>query len=246
MVHPSALDEVAARYRDAELLLLDSVFPFAMQRRLRASTGARILVGGHNALQHVLRGPADYALVGPARSTILTAVDAIKRGEPGLAPGLWFRRADGVLDCGPPAPDRRPAEEVLPFTPDFSGWDYLGPPRLEGSNLRVPAVVAELGCVWNRSALGGAGVFADVKPRPPVTEMSASARAELTRAFVSREGGCTFCTFRYQPRRGHQADRAIDLVLEQIRVLVALGARGVSLQTEHPLPLLAGVLDGLE
>ncbi|MCO4770362.1 MAG: hypothetical protein KDA24_10060 [Deltaproteobacteria bacterium] len=244
LVHPSAIEEAAQRYGDCDLLLLDSIFPFALQRRLMLHTAAPILVGGHNALQHLLRGPARYALVGPARSTLLAAIEAIENGALDEAPGLWFER-DGALHCGPPAPDRRPADEVLPFTPDLD-WDYLGPPRASGSNLRIPSVVAELGCVWNRSTLRSEPFYDGVSPRLPDAELSPAAAAALQSQFVAREGGCTFCTFRYQPRRGHRVERAISLVVEQVRVLTSQGALGVSLQTEHPLPLLVPLLDALE
>lgn len=242
LVHPTALDQLGPHLEGAELLLLDSIFPFALQRRLRALSDAPLLVGGHNALQHALRGPTDYALVGAARSTLLPAVEAIASGRPEAAAGLVWKEAE-VLRAGPPAPDRRPADEVLPFTPDLD-WDYVGPPRAAGSNLRIPSVVAELGCVWNRTALRQER-YVGVAPRLPSVEADASARAVLE-AFVDREGGCTFCTFRFQPRRGHRLDRAVDLAVTQIRTLLALGATGTSLQTEHPLPLLVPLLDALD
>jgi hypothetical protein len=244
LVHPSALADVAARHADADLFLLDSVFPFALQRTLRQRTAAPLLVGGHNALQHALRGPAEYALVGPARSTLPRAVLAIAAGTPERAPGLWFRRPDGTLDTGPPPPDRSPADEIAPFTP-WLEWEYAGPPRAAGSNVRVPSVVAELGCVWNRTALGGA-FYGDTAPRLPDVVMTEDARARIQAGFVDREGGCTFCTFRYQRLAGHRPARAVQLVVDQVRVLVAAGARGVSLQTEHPLPLLPPLLDALD
>lgn len=244
LVHPSGVIAAAERYSDADLFLLDSIFPFALQRDLQEASGVPILVGGHNALQHALRGPADFALVGAARSTLPAAVDAIGAGTPELAAGLWFRGADGVVHCGPPAPDPRPEDEVLPFEPDLD-WEYLGPPRAEGSNLRVPSVIAEFGCVWNRSALRSQTFYAGVKPRAPDLPLSEMARAQIVQRFVSKEGGCTFCTFRYQPRRGHRANRTVELVVAQIQALVRLGAHGVSLQTEHPLPLLAPLLDAL-
>jgi len=241
LVHPTALREAAVRYGDADLLILDSIFPFALVRALRTDTARPVLVGGHNALQHVLRGPADFALVGPARRTLPAAVQAIADGAPKTAAGLWFRDAVGSLRCGPPGPDPRPGEEVLPFRPDLQ-WDYLGPPRADGSNLRIPSVVAEFGCVWNRTALGSNSFYSGTAPRLPDTPMTDEARARLQAEFVTQEGGCTFCTFRYQPRRGHKADHTVALVLTQIQALIALGARGISLQTENPLPLLPALL----
>ncbi len=245
LVHPSALDEAAARYADADLLLLDSIFPFAMIRRLARSTDARIVVGGHNALQHALRGPADLVLVGAARQTLPLLVRGLdEQTDLAALPGLWFRTPDGTLDCGPPAPRTSPAEQITPFTPDLH-WEYLGPPRAPDSNLRVPSVVAELGCVWNRSALQADSYYGGVESRSPDIEATPRARARLDSQFVAREGGCTFCTFRYQQRRGHQTERTIELVLAQARVLVDAGARGLSLQTEHPLPWLGDLLDAL-
>lgn len=241
LVHPSALDRLGPHLDGADLLLLDSVFPFALQRRLADLTDAPTLVGGHNALQHALRGPATFALVGAARSTLLPAIEAIAAGTPSRAPGLVWRE-EGELRAGPPAPDRRPADEVLPFTPHLA-WDYVGPPRAEGSNLRIPSVVAELGCVWNKTALRD-DVYGATRPRRPRIEADAAARAVLD-AMVQQEGGCTFCTFRFQPRRGHRLDATVELVTEQLRVLAELGADGASLQTEHPLPLLVPLLDAL-
>jgi len=244
LVHPSALDEAVVRFGDADLLLLDSIFPFALIRRLAQSTDARIVVGGHNALQHVLRGPAELALVGAARQTLPRLVRGLEDGTP-LAelPGLWFRAPDGTLDCGPSVPRTTPAEQVRPFTPDLH-WEYLGPPRAPGSNLRVPSVVAELGCVWNRSALGGGSFYDGVEARRPDIDATPRATARLDDEFVGREGGCTFCTFRYLRGRD-QTQPTIELVLDQARVLVDAGARGLSLQTEHPLPWLGELLDAL-
>ncbi len=245
LVHPSALDEAAARYGDADLLLLDSIFPFAMVRRLMEATSARVVVGGHNALQHVLRGPATMALVGAARRTLPPLVRGLEHGAPlNSLPGLWFRTPDGALDCGPAPARTSPSAEVTPFTPHLD-WDYLGPPRAPASNLRVPSVVAELGCVWNRTALGPGGFYDGVLARAPQIEATPAAQARLDRDFVAREGGCTFCTFRFQERRGHGSAASIDLVLAQARVLLAAGARGLSLQTEHPLPWLPELLDAL-
>lgn len=239
LVHPSALDRLEA---DADLLVLDSVFPFGLQRRLRERLDTPILVGGHNAVQHALRGPADFALEGPARASLPLAVAAIAAGRPDDAPGLWFRR-DGLLRCGPPPPDARPADELLPFEPDHD-WEYLGPPRAEGSNLRVPSVVAELGCVWNRP-VDRAPSWAGVEPRLPEVPMAPEAAEALQRRFVQRAGGCTFCTLRYQPRRGHRLERTLELLEHQVRAWIQRGARGVSLQTEHPLPLLVPLFDTL-
>jgi hypothetical protein len=245
LVHPSALDEAAARYREADLLLLDSIFPFALIRRLRERTTARIVVGGHNALQHALRGPAALALVGAARHTLPRLVQGLEESTPlSELPGLWFRTPDGVLDCGPPAPPTSPAAQISPFTPDLQ-WEYLGPPRAPGSNLRVPSVVAELGCVWSRSALRAGSFYDGVSSRRPDVDATPRALARLDSEFVQQQGGCTFCTFRYQQRRGHQTRRTIELVLAQARVLVDAGARGLSLQTEHPLPWLGDLLDAL-
>lgn len=245
LVHPSALEEAAHACREADLLLLDSIFPFGMVRRLSEASTGRVVVGGHNALQHVLRGPAELALVGAARRTLPLLVDGLERGAAlDSLPGVWSRSPSGTLDCGPAAPRTSPADEVAPFTPDLD-WDYFGPPRAPGSNLRVPSVVAELGCVWNRSAFASGGFYEGVAPRRPAVEATPRAQARLDSDFVAREGGCTFCTFRFQERRGHTAQRTIDLALGQARVLVDAGARGLSLQTEHPLPWLPQLFDAL-
>jgi hypothetical protein len=240
LVHPSALDELDL---DADLILLDSIFPFGLIARLRGRTDAPLLVGGHNALQHVLRGPATAALVGPARRTVPAAVAALLGGDRAAVPGLWWREG-GVVDCGPPAPRRSPADEVLPFEP-LHDWAYLGPPRAPGSNLRVPSIVAAMGCVWNRST-AAEPFYAGVRARLPDLAMSDRARATLRSEFVDREGGCTFCTFRYTPPARHRAERGLALLLEQARAWVERGARGLSLQTEDPFPWLDGLLAGLE
>ena len=242
LVHPSALDAAAERFADAELFLLDSIFPFGLVRRLQARTAAPLVLGGHNALQHVLRGPAELALVGAARRTVVTLVEGLEAGAPlGSLPGLWFAR-DGRIDCGPPAPAASLESELLPFRPDLD-WDYLGPPRAPGSNLRIPSVVGDVGCVWNRTALTS-DHYRGVAPRLPEIALTERAAARLQAEFVDREGGCTFCTFRYLRGPGGNA-AATGLVVEQARVLMAAGARGLSLQTEHPLPWLVGLLDAL-
>jgi hypothetical protein len=247
LVHPSALDRAAdALAGRCDLLVLDSIFPFGLQLRLKDRVDAPIVVGGHNALQHALRGPADLAIVGPGRAALRRLAATLDRGESiEEVPGLWWRRPDGVLDCGPEAAGIRLAEELDPFEPDLD-WDYFGPPRAPGSNLRVPSIVAELGCPWNRSVLDDGGFYAGVAPRPPDAPMTDRARARIDRLFVQREGGCTFCVLRYTPRTAEPREGAIDALAAQARVLVERGARGLSLQTEHPLPVLGPLLDRLD
>jgi hypothetical protein len=242
LVHPSAIQDVAAG-SDVDLLLLDSIFPFRLVRELRSALGAPVLIGGHSALQHMLRGDADHALVGAARRLLPAAIEAILSPGPTLPPGLWTRLEDGTLDCGPGAPPTTPRDEVLPYTPDFE-WEYFGPPRAPGSNLRVPSVVAELGCPYDTKVLGPAdrGFYAGVEPRTPDVPMTARARDEIERSFVQRDGGCTFCVFRYQPFRRHTPREARALLVTQLEALRALGARGFSLQTENPLSYLDEVL----
>jgi len=237
LVHPSALEEAGRTAIGVDLLVLDSIFPFAMVHQLQAVTGATVVVGGHNALQHALRGPGEIALVGPGRQSIrrLAAGD-----EPLTVPGVWTRDADGLLRCGPPATDSL-ATQLSPFDPMLE-WDYFGPPRAPGSNLRVPSVVADSGCVWNRSALEDGGPYAGVVPRLPDVPLGPEAAAQIQASFVGREGGCTFCAFRYTP---HARGGAVEDVLAQADVLIKRGARGLSLQTEHPLPLLPALLEGL-
>ncbi len=242
LVHPGAIAEAAAWAEGSDLLILDSIFPFGLVRRLQDATGLPVLVGGHNALQHALRGPAEFAITGPGRKALSAFVEAWPDGDFGTVPGLWFER-DGVLDCGPTPPIQRPADEVLPFDPVLD-WDYFGPPRAPGSNLRVPSVVAEFGCVWNRST-AEEPFYADVLARVPERAMTARAEADLRARFVQKEGGCTFCTFRYTPLAGHRSERGTELLLEQARVLLAAGARGLSLQTEHPVPWIPRLLEAL-
>lgn len=241
LVHPSALDDLDL---DADVVLLDSIFPFGLVARLRQRARGPLLVGGHNALQHVLRGPAPNALVGSVRRSVLPAVDALLgSGDWRTVPGLW-RRIDGVVDCGPAAPTRRPADEVLPFRP-FADWSYLGPPRAPGSNLRVPSIVASMGCVWNRTT-AEEPFYAGVAPRLPDVPMTAAARSSLQAGFVQREGGCTFCTFRYTPSATHRAERGLEVLMTQARVWLDRGARGLSLQTEDPFAWLDLLLGALE
>lgn len=244
LVHPTALTEAAARIGNADLVLLDSIFPFAMVRQLKAATAGILVMGGHNALQHVLRGPAELALVGAARRTLPRLVEAIARGaDLAEVPGLWFRR-DGLVQCGPAPPPPSLTSELFPFAPDLD-WDYLGPPRAPGSNLRIPSAVAELGCVWNRTARRADGPFAETAARLPDVPLSPEAGARLQAEFVDQEGGCTFCTFRYLRASPGSVATIVDAVVEQARVLVEAGARGLSLQSEHPLPWLARLIDAL-
>ena len=257
MVHPSALEEAAAATHPAShLLVLDSIFPFEMIRTLKEATGLPVLVGGHNALQHILRGPADFAIVGPGRVALsaLLSEDHLARflrGEPVKSlPGLWWRDGQGRLDCGaPPNPDGASlAAELSPFVPDWD-WDYFGPPRAPMSNLRVPSVVADFGCVWNRSTLQSSGKllpYAQVLPRLPDVPMTSRAAAVIQNQFVDREGGCSFCVLRYSARTNDKTEAVITSVVEQAKVHLSGGAHGLSLQTEHPLPFLAQLLDALD
>jgi hypothetical protein len=241
LVHPTALDAVVDAYDAVDLVLLDSIFPFPMVRRLRDGIGAPVLVGGHNALQHMLRGDADFAILGAARTTVVAAVEGALGGH--LAPGLWLRSPDG-LDCGPIPPPTSPIEQALPYTPDFD-WAYFGPPRAPGSNLRIPSVVAELGCVYDTPVLGARAdaFYSDVTARMPAVPMTARAREAVRSKYVGRDGGCTFCTFRYQPFRRHGTKAALAALDEQLVALRALGARGVSVQTENPLAYATPLLD---
>jgi len=240
LVHPTAIGELQHTYPDVDLVLLDSIFPFGLVRAVRDAVGAPIVVGGHNALQHMLRGDAEFAVVGAARRLLPAAVEAAL--SKGLAPGLWVRTAEG-LDCGPSPGPTTPGAEALPYTPDFD-WGYLGPPRAPGSNLRIPSVVAELGCVYDTAVLGPEAddFYQEVSARLPDVPMTARARAEIDARFVRRDGGCTFCTFRYQPLRRLAPAPARELLQTQLRALRGLGARGFSLQTENPLGYLPHVL----
>jgi hypothetical protein len=235
-VHPSALQEAGASAEGADLLVLDSIFPFAMVRQLQQSSGAPAVVGGHNALQHALRGPGAWAIVGPGRQALL----ALAAGaEPLSVPGVWERGGDGVLRCGPPTGSA--ASQLMPFDP-FLDWSYFGPPRAPGSNLRVPSIVADFGCPWNRSVLADGGPYAGVLPRLPDVPLGPEAARQLQETFVGREGGCTFCALRFTP---YVRSAAVPQLLAQADVLIGRGARGLSLQTEHPLPILAPLLEGL-
>jgi hypothetical protein len=257
MVHPSALDEAAAATpSSSQLLVLDAIFPFGMIRRLQRLTNLPVLVGGHNALQHMLRGPADFAIVGPGRQAISALLSGdnltrLLRGDPPEdIPNLWWRGPDGQLDCsGHPASSGASLDEELdPFTPDWD-WDYFGPPRAPASNLRIPSVIADFGCVWNRSILNSEGAhrpYATVSPRLPDVPMTSRAAAVLQSQFIGNEGGCSFCVLRYAKRTSDKTATVIASVVEQARVHLAHGAHGLSLQTEHPLPFLGALLDALD
>ena len=244
LVHPSALDQAASEYAErCDLLVIDSIFPFALVRRLRETVGATTLVGGHSALTHVLRGDADLALVGPGRHALREAAAAVHRGDdPRGLPGTWYRHEDGKIDCGPPLAAAALRDELLPFAPHMD-WRYFGPPRAPGSNLRIPSVIAELGCVYNRSTLADGGFYAETLPRLPNLPFTEAAARAIEAQFINTEGGCTFCTLRYMPQT--RSDDAIELLLLQARHLLQIGARGLSLQSEHPLPYLPAFLDGI-
>jgi len=122
-------------------------------------------------------------------------------------------------------------------------WDYFGPPRAPESNLRIPSVVAEFGCVYNRSVLADGSVYEDTLPRLPEVPLSRAAAETIEARYVRAEGGCTFCTLRYMPHT--TAVGAADLLMVQARTLLGMGARGLSLQTEHPLPYLPEFLAAL-
>ncbi|MBJ94882.1 MAG: hypothetical protein CMP23_10480 [Rickettsiales bacterium] len=244
LVHPSHLDQAADHFQDCcDLLVLDSIFPFALVSRLKESVNAIVLVGGHNALQHALRGDADLTLVGPGRAALNALAEAFARGTAlqGL-PGTWFRNREGQIDCGPPLPRARLNQELLPFEPDLD-WLYFGPARAPGSNLRIPSIVAEFGCVYNRSTLKDQGLYRNTRPRLPDLPLTERAALLLSEQFISREGGCTFCSLRYSPHVA--AANSVELLLTQARYLLGCGARGLSLQTEHPLALLHEFLEGL-
>lgn len=246
LVNPQGLDDaVAALTGRCDLVVLDSIFPFALIRRLR-DVGATTVVGGHNALQHALRGPADLAIVGAGRQPLRRLAGTLEAdGDPLTVAGVWRRRGDGVLDCGPAPPRADLRAELLPFEPDLD-WASFGPPRAPGSNLRVPSVVAALGCPWNRSVLGDGGAYEDVRPRLPEVAMTELARARVEQEFVRREGGCTFCVLRYTGPANLARQQALDLLERQADVLVGLGARGLSLQTEDPLLLVVPLLERLQ
>ena len=244
LVHPSALDDAAREYAgNCDLLVLDSIFPFALVRRLVESIGAITVVGGHNALQHALRGENDITLVGPGRAALRNLAAAFDEGRAlrGL-PGTWFRRKDGVIDCGPLLSPPSVHDELLPFTPNMD-WRYFGPPRAPESNLRIPSVIAEFGCVYNRSALDDGGFYANTRPRLPDLPLSEAAEHAIQTQFIASEGGCTFCTLRYMPHT--TTGSAIELLMVQARTLLTMGARGLSLQSEHPLPYLPAFLSAL-
>ncbi len=244
LVHPTALDEAARQYAGrCDLLVLDSIFPFSLVRRLSDQVGATTIVGGHNALQHALRGDADISLVGPGRAALLELASAFdQRRELRGLPGTWFRSDSGLIDCGPELPPANLREELLPFAPQMN-WNYFGPPRAPDSNLRIPSVIAEFGCVYNRSVLANGSIYQDTLPRLPDLPLSQAAAQTIEARYVRAEGGCTFCTLRYMPHA--VAAEATDLLMVQARTLLKLGARGLSLQSEHPLPYLPEFLAAL-
>lgn len=236
LVHPTRA-EAAGRSLDGQvdLVVVDSIFPFPVLRRLREFLDAPFVVGGHSALQHALAGPGEYAFVGPGRPGLADAVDALARGEREGVRGLWWRGPEG-LDCGPPLSGVGVREAVLPFEP-VTDWGYWGPPRAPGSDLRLPSIVAEMGCVWDRSVLADGGPFRGVRARMPAREMTPRAAQRIEQEFVGRDGGCTFCVFRHGEHSGAGRE-AEGLLRTQVAWWLAAGARGLSLQTEHPAPWL--------
>jgi len=247
MVHPTALDEAASSLEPSvEMIVVDAVFPFGMIRRLQEITSLPVLVGGHNALQHMLRGSADFAIVGPGRAPLFAFVSG---QNPSEIPGLWWRTEAGQLDCGGALSiaGRSLAAELDPFEPD-DDWDYFGPPRAPGSNRRIPSIVADFGCVWNRSILESEGTFSpfqEVRSRLPDVAMTSAAQSVIQEHFIDQEGGCSFCVLRYSRRTSDKNTDVLSSLVTQARRHIEAGAHGLSLQTEHPLPFLVALLDQL-
>lgn len=236
LVHPGHLHRCVAELRGScDVLVLDSIFPLSQVSALRQGLGVPVVVGGHNAVQHALRGEAEVAISGPARGTLPEVLVALAgEGALGTIPGTWFRKG-AELDAGPPPRSFDLRMEIAPFSP-WPTWSYWGPSRAPGSDLRLPSVVAETGCPWARPALG-AGPFESVRKRLPEVRATRRAQAALQR-LVDAEGGCTFCTFRYVDRPQRPGADLVATLVEQARTWVELGARGLSVQSEHPLPFM--------
>lgn len=247
LVPPGAITALEERLRGGrhDLVALDSIFPFDLTERIRAAApGAVLLVGGHNAAQHVLRGHADLAVVGNGRQ----ALRRIAREPAGALriPGVLARLPGGRIDAGP-VPDRpaSPFDDLFPFRPDLE-WEHLGQGREPDAHRNAPSIVAEAGCPYD-PPLSRAPAWEGVEPRLPEADLSPAARDLLSALLVSRARGCAFCAFRYQPFRRRPVPEAVDALMEQARWMARqVGARSLSLQSEHPFPYLVPLLDALE
>lgn len=274
MVHPSGLEEWVADLEEdqVDLALCDAIFPFPLLRAAREGCETAILVGGHNALQHILRGPADLAIVGAGRAAVRALGLALLELEKACiqllggsgahrrcvnpkalpyleqVPNLWFWRlqADGsaTLDCGPLSAAGSPAADVLPFHPELK-QEYYGPSRKPSDDFYIPSVVAELGCLYDAPPRRS-DALRDTAPRVPAAALTRRAAERIQQDFLQRAGGCSFCVFRTLPNAREPRRDAARLVAEQLSVLAKSGAKGASLQTENPIPLLLPLLDELE
>ncbi|MCK6526504.1 hypothetical protein L6R50_02760 [Myxococcota bacterium] len=247
LVHPTAMGALEERLRrdPPDLVALDAVFPLDLVARIRgAAPGALLVVGGHAAAQHALRGRVDVAIVGDGRAALRRlAADPSRAGE---VPGALFRDASGRLDAGPPPdPARDPMADLFPFRPRLR-WGHLGPARGPDDHLNAPSIVAESGCPWE-APLAREPSWRDVPPRLPDADLSPAAARLIAEALVGNARGCTFCSFRYQPYRRRAVAAALPALVEQARWMVRQeGARSLSLQTESPFPYVVPLLDALE
>ncbi len=245
LVSPAALESLPARTCSPppSWVFIDSIFPLSLAARVGALfPGARVVVGGHNAAQHVLHGAVELGVVGNGRKVVHALVEGVPWEK---IPGCLGRNEDGALHSGPlPVRSDTVWDEVFPYRP-FLDWEYLGEDRGPLSSGNAPSVVAESGCVYE-APLSRASEFADVPPLPIPVPCTPAATLLLQETLWKKARGCSFCTFRYQPLQRARVEETVGRVIGQIRFLVVeRGVESVSLQSEHPFPLLSPLLKRL-
>jgi hypothetical protein len=250
LVHVGAVGELVARIRERayDLVALDSIFTVDVIARLkRECPEVPILVGGTNALSLFLFSPADYAIVGPARSAMPLFLEGLPAGTlPGAVPNLYVRQADGSIDqSGVHEPWS--LGECDPFDPDFE-WEYLGPPdRESGANTRFASIVPEFGCAFQRDALSS-DVYREL-PREGMgavlASLSLTPRVRVgVDQLLENTRGCAFCAFRYQTYTIERAEATAERALGQLRSLHdRYGITEFSLQSENPFRFLPRLVE---
>jgi hypothetical protein len=248
---------LAGQHGEAKLFLLDSIFPLRNAREVQRAVGHRaaVVVGGPNAVQHMLRGSVPLVVDGAGRRAVVELAravrDAVEEGggpTPTLhrleaVPNLYFRASSGAprggseegttsFDASAMAHRDDPATELFPYRPDLR-WEHPDPDRDPEAWRNGPSVVAAFGCVYNAAVPG--------YEAPPVPAGLTERAAQRYRSrYLERAGGCTFCSFRYQNHRPLPRTQIVELLATQLEFLRdEVAPAAVSLQTEDPFPVLA-------